>query len=266
MSAEPFGPDEGLFETMRAEDGRVPLLEDHLARLAGSAAALGLTGMATPERVRAEVLAAVATAPREVPLRVRATATRAGALAVAVAPLDADPAPTAVTLPGWWDPAAAIREHKTTRYEHFRRAAAMAREHGAGHAVLCDDAGRPGEAATASLVVVSRERALTPPVRGLLAGVARGILVAAGLVREAPLGPRALLDAEEVIAVNALRGAMPLLEIDGRPVGAGRPGPWAARLSEALRAAGAGGGARPLRRARGARRRWPRAFRAAASP
>ncbi len=40
MSALPLGPDEGLFETMRAEDGRVPLLARHLARIRRSAEAL----------------------------------------------------------------------------------------------------------------------------------------------------------------------------------------------------------------------------------
>jgi branched-subunit amino acid aminotransferase/4-amino-4-deoxychorismate lyase len=31
-----------------------------------------------------------------------------------------------------------------------------------------------------------------------------------------------------------VRGAVPIVRLDGRPVGAGSPGPWAARLAAAL--------------------------------
>ena len=49
---------EGLFETMRAEGGRVPLLERHLDRLRASAAALGLDPDARPRRRCATAVAA----------------------------------------------------------------------------------------------------------------------------------------------------------------------------------------------------------------
>ena len=228
-----LGPDEGLFETMRAEGGRVPLLDRHLARMRRSAEALGLDAVPGAGALGAEVAAALAGAGAG-PHRVRLTALASGAVRVEVVPLDPDPDPTAITLPGWWDPGAAIREHKTTRYAHFRRAVEEARARGAGHALLLDAAGRPGEAATASLVLVVAGRAVTPPVQGILAGVARGVLVEAGLVGEELVGADALAEAEEVVAVNALRGAMPVLVVDGRPVGDARPGPVAARLRRAL--------------------------------
>jgi branched-subunit amino acid aminotransferase/4-amino-4-deoxychorismate lyase len=246
VSALPLGPDEGLFETMRAEDGRVPLLARHLARIRRSAEALGLDRIPGDATLADEVARALAEAGPG-PLRVRLTATAGGAVRAEPGPLDPDPPPTAVTLRGWWDPGAAIREHKTTRYEHFRAAAALARERGAGHAILLDRDGRPGEAATASVVVITGGRACTPPVRGILAGVARGILLEKGLVEEAVVDAGALRDAEEVVAVNALRGAMPITSVDGSPVGTGRRGPAAAALAAALADPGtaAGGGAPP---------------------
>ena len=38
----------------------------------------------------------------------------------------------------------------------------------------------------------------------------------------------------ELIALNSVRGARPVLELDGKPVGDGRPGPRAAELDSIL--------------------------------
>jgi hypothetical protein len=40
--------------------------------------------------------------------------------------------------------------------------------------------------------------------------------------------------AAEIIALNAVRGALPITRLEGRPVGGGKPGPWPRRLAEAL--------------------------------
>ncbi len=45
---------------------------------------------------------------------------------------------------------------------------------------------------------------------------------------------RTLRAAQEIIAVNAVRGARPVVELDGAPVADGRPGPWSERFAEAL--------------------------------
>ncbi|CAN0514070.1 unnamed protein product, partial [Phaeothamnion confervicola] len=65
---------EGLFETMRAEGGRVALLERHLDRLTRSAQALGLAPMPERAAMRAAVAAALAAGP-VAPRRVRLSAT-----------------------------------------------------------------------------------------------------------------------------------------------------------------------------------------------
>ena len=36
--------------------------------------------------------------------------------------------------------------------------------------------------------------------------------------------------------MNAVRGALPITRLEGRPVGDGKPGPWARRLAAALEA------------------------------
>jgi branched-subunit amino acid aminotransferase/4-amino-4-deoxychorismate lyase len=53
-------------------------------------------------------------------------------------------------------------------------------------------------------------------------------------IAETELRRRSLEEARELVAVNAVRGALPVVELDGEPVGDGRTGPAAMRLQEAL--------------------------------
>jgi branched-subunit amino acid aminotransferase/4-amino-4-deoxychorismate lyase len=39
-----------------------------------------------------------------------------------------------------------------------------------------------------------------------------------------------LAAAREILATNAVRGVRPVIALDGRPVGDGKPGPWSQRL------------------------------------
>jgi branched-chain amino acid aminotransferase len=225
---------EGLFETMRADNGSVPLLERHLARLAASAAALGLPGMPEPARSRAAVAEALG-AFGDGPARVRLTASPRPTLLVEVTALAPGPATaTAVSVRGAWLPGDPLAEHKTLSYARHRlrqRAAAAA---GADHALLLDDSGRLGEAALASAFCAIDGALVTAPARGLLAGVARALVLERIGGREEAPGEAAWRGASEIILTNALRGAIPVISVDGRRVGDGRPGPWARRLAQAL--------------------------------
>jgi len=59
----------------------------------------------------------------------------------------------------------------------------------------------------------------------------RPLVTARSLARLLPL---AIL----IVALNAVRGARPIVRLDGRPVGAGAPGPLAGSLQTVLDAAG----------------------------
>jgi branched-chain amino acid aminotransferase len=230
---------EGLFETMRAEGGRVALLERHLDRLLGSAAALGLAPVPTRGEMRHAVRGVLVRAGAG-PLRVRLTATARPTLlveAVPEAPLPDDPpAVVAATRPGAWLPGDRMAEHKTLSYARHRRAQRAAEAAGAAHALLLDDAGRLGEAALASVLCVVDDELVTAPARGLLPGIARDAVAEALAVREEVLPAALWRGAEEIVLVNAVRGAVAVTSVDGRPVGGGAPGPWARRVQDALRA------------------------------
>jgi branched-chain amino acid aminotransferase len=229
---------EGLFETMRAEAGRVALLERHLARLRASADALGLAPMPDAGRMRAAVDEALAAfGPRRA--RVRLIATPRPTLLVEVAPLDAGPATArARSLRGAWLPDDRLAEHKSLSYARHRLSQRRAEAAGADHALLLDARGRLGEAALASVFCAVGGDLVTAPATGLLPGVARAVVLEALGGRQRALDEDAWRAADEIVLTNAVRGAVAVVEVDGRPVGAGVPGPRAAGIAGALRAAG----------------------------
>ncbi len=107
---------------------------------------------------------------------------------------------------------------------------------GADEALLLDAAGFLVEGARSNVFVARPDGALvTPPLcRGAVAGVAREIVLER--IPEAiedDVGRELLMQAREVILVNAVRGAVRAESIDGRAL-AGGAAPWTRRLRELL--------------------------------
>jgi branched-chain amino acid aminotransferase len=113
---------------------------------------------------------------------------------------------------------------------------------GAFEPVMLNEIGEVAETASANVFLVKGGTLLTPPLdAGILPGVTRQLVLelAAGLalpVREEPVSVKDLLAADEVFITSTLKEVLPVATIDGRPVGAGRPGPVTLRLLAAVRA------------------------------
>jgi branched-chain amino acid aminotransferase len=104
-------------------------------------------------------------------------------------------------------------------------------------AALFDARGHLVEGTRANLIVVCADGAACFPDPAL--GAVFGIALEVAREQVAPLTPSRITEARlneatEIIALNAVRGARPVLEWDGRPVGEGVPGPFARRLEQAL--------------------------------
>lgn len=253
---------DGLFETMRARAGRILHLDRHLARLRAGAALLELIlpwsdddlVTAAGATLAANGLAAAAvrlTVSRGRP-RGRGLLPEPAALPALV--IDAQPFagyPAELYARGMRAVTSGIRrnEHsplaraKTLSYLDNVLARAEAARAGADEALLRNTAGGLACASAANLFLVSGGQAATPPVAaGALPGIMRGRLLeevaaAAGLAAvERPLTPDELLTADEAFLTSSLLGVMPLTAVDGRPVGAGRPGAATRRLAAALAA------------------------------
>jgi branched-chain amino acid aminotransferase len=238
---------EGLFESMRARDGRIFRLERHLDRLERSARDLELG----PLPDRASIVAAVhrtVQANGAASQRVRVAVTTRPTLIVEAdayePPAAAQAGVDVVSVPGAWSPGRRIAEHKTLSYATYRLHQRRAEAAGAFQALLLDDEGRLGEASMANVFTVLGGEVVTAPVAGLLPGVTReAVMEIACPVREALLEEREWRAADEILLTNAVQGLVPVVRCDGRPIGAGTPGPVTRRLQAAYEAM-AGAGAR----------------------
>lgn len=241
------------FETLRVYRGVPFRIEAHLDRLAGSSEAIGLPPV---DRIALRALAAAALAaagepdavlrlfwtpgPEEgpptglalvSPLPEQHEALRArGMRVVSLLGVRAE-APW--LLPGV----------KSTSYAVNMAADAEAKRRGADDAVFVDTTGTVLEGPVTNVWWRRGSTLCTPSLDlGILAGVTRAALLEAapGLgyaVEEGvfPLGEVA--GAEEAFTSSSVREVMPVVELDGAPVGDGRPGPAAAALQRALRVA-----------------------------
>jgi branched-subunit amino acid aminotransferase/4-amino-4-deoxychorismate lyase len=119
-------------------------------------------------------------------------------------------------------------------YEEARRFSDAA---GVDEALLFDAHGQMVEGARSNLLMLTASGELvTPDLKlGAVAGIGAQITrervpeIVPGIIDRA-----ALERARELIAINAVRGPCPVVEVDGRPVGNGSPGPWAERLQGLL--------------------------------
>jgi branched-subunit amino acid aminotransferase/4-amino-4-deoxychorismate lyase len=234
------------YSTARWSGAGVRFEARHRARLARDAAGLGLAPF-DPELARRAFheLGRAVFGRDEGIVRLAAYATADGSTSLVATTRPLGPEKTrwrAIVAPWAHDGAAAPRGAKLARRPLYTRAAERAAERGADEALLFDADGRLVEGARANLVAVDREgTASVPPAeRGAVAGVALELCeagAARGELARRDVTRAALADLRELVALNAVRGAVAIVEIDGRPVGDGRPGPVSARLAAILAAA-----------------------------
>ena len=113
---------------------------------------------------------------------------------------------------------------------------------GAEEALMCNYRGELTECSQANFFMVRGGAALTPPsAAGLLEGVTRAFIFELGRelgidVREETLTPNDLESADEMFITSTTRELSPVVNVDGRSVGSGKPGPVTKRLLERYQA------------------------------
>jgi 4-amino-4-deoxychorismate lyase len=246
---EAFLRGRGAFETLRIYGGRPFELREHLGRLSESAARLGLP---PPELQEIESLVSAAieeAAADEAVLRLYATPGRAdggGPFAIVlVAELPADleeqRARGLRTISVEFRPSDLIGGVKSTSYALNMVAVDQAKARGADDAVFLAGDETVLEATTSNLWWRRGRTLYTPSLHlGILAGVTRAVLIetapALGFEVEEGIFPvPELAAAEEAFTSSSVREVMPVVALDGRPIGDGAPGEGTRELQAALR-------------------------------
>lgn len=248
---------DSVYETIGTVEGRLFALPEHLDRLERSAQrmALRLPPRSTIEKAIAETMAAAGNAES----RVRVIVTRgAGKLDLDPASVD-DPQLVLIVQPlggpsaEMYDKGVAVEMVSVTRNlpnaidpsiksgNYLNNVLAMGearrRRPGVHEAILCNAQGSVAEGATSNVFAVAGGELRTPALHvGILDGVTRGKVLK--LAREAGVAcrevdfmtPDELRAADEVFLTSAARGVLAVVVIDGRPVGAGAPGPVTRRM------------------------------------
>jgi branched-chain amino acid aminotransferase len=224
---------DGVFEVMRLYAGRPFALDQHLTRLAQSAANLRLD--IDIESVHAEI-AALLEAAGAVDALLRVVATRGGHRVLFVEPLPEHP--PAIRL-GYvtYAPPRILTGVKSLSYAGNMLATRLAQERGFDEALLVTPHGRVLEAPTSSLFWVREGELLTPPLEDhILDSITRRAVVEDAGAVEAPTTREDLAAADEAFLASTVREVQPIAAIEDRRLPAGEePGPRTAEAARALR-------------------------------
>lgn len=236
---------DGVYELIRVYAGRPFRLTDHLGRLEQSAHALGIPLPYTQDHWAAVVAEAVSRSgfpDAKVYIQVtRGVAPRDHALANPVTPTVVMTVRTMIPpAPVLYDKGADVVTVPDIRWGRCDiksvcllanvLAKQQARDAGAFEALFVRD-GAVLEGATSNVLVVRGNTLVTPPEGPLLlSGVTRKVVL--GLAREAGMAVQAqsvaeavLYTADEVLLTGTTIEVLPVARVNGRPIGAGAPGP-----------------------------------------
>lgn len=243
----------GLYETIRAYNGRPFRLDNHIARLRYSAEKLGI--LVKPGEIRQAVRDTII-ANGFADTRVRITVsigegTITPNLASCVEPTIAvlvteyNPPVPEKYKNGFKVIVSSIRRNSRSPVTYMKSANTMeamlarqeAREKGMDEALFLNEKGFLTEASGSNIFLVKNGILLTPRFEtGILPGVTRVVLfeVANQLaikVKEKNVKLDELFDADEAFITNSLIEIVPVTSVGGKMIGSGKPGPVTGRLA-----------------------------------
>lgn len=252
---------DGAFEGLQVVEGRIFMLKEHLARLGNSVRYLGFE---LPMPIE-ELSRLVCETARRNKIRngyIRPIITR-GAGPLGIRNMEQLGPPSVVIMGQFesiearrkkWNqgitaqvvsvrrmpPASIDSRAKTCNYINNILAYLEARAAGAETALMLDSEGYVAEAYSSNIFVVKGGKVATPALGHILGGITRGLLIECcgtlGIpIAETRLTTYDLTVADEVFECGTMAEVRPLVQINGRKIGDGEPGPVAARLHGELR-------------------------------
>jgi branched-chain amino acid aminotransferase group I len=254
----------GLFETMRAYNGHIFRLDSHVTRLRCSAESIGLTDsiLTTEEGKQSLKAACIAT--------LEANELRDARIRLTVSAGEGDMTPDTGTCPkptvlitarnlaplppekyetGFKAAVSFLRRNsqsplsrlKSTCYMENVLARMTARATGYDEALFLNEQGYLAEGSTSNIFLVSNGEIITPCFEsGVLPGITREAVLEIARTSNLKSTERwvelnELMEAQEAFLTNSILELMPLVSVEGRPIGSGKPGKLSGDLLFAYR-------------------------------
>ena len=245
---------DAVWEGIRIYGGRVFQLDAHLDRLAASAHALAFDKIPSRDDVRQAIFATLEANGMRDGAHIRLTLTRGPKVTSGMSPAFNRLGPCLIVLAEWKPPVydadgirlitASVRRNSPqildSKIHHNNLlnnilAKIEANAAGADDAVMLDLYGFVSETNATNIFSLRRGELSTPHPDACLPGVTRGVVLelarAAGIpARERNISLSELYVAEEVFTTGTMGELSPVLEIDGRRIGAGSVGSTTRRL------------------------------------
>lgn len=243
----------GLFETMRAYNGHIFRLDAHLTRLRCSAESIGLTHsiLTTDEGKRSLKAACVATLEanglKDARIRLTVSAGEGGmtpdpdtslAPTVLITVEELAPLPPQKYEIGFKAVISFLRRNSQTLLSQLKSicyaeniiARMAARAAGCDEAIFLNEQGYLAEGSMTNVFLVSNGELITPCFEsGVLPGITRDTVLEIARTSNLKATERwvelkELLEAQESFVTNSILELMPLVSVDERPIGSGKPG------------------------------------------
>jgi branched-chain amino acid aminotransferase len=222
---------DGVFEVAKLYGGRPFAWDEHVARLVRSAANLQLEFDLDAALAEVDALLSRAGAVDGV---IRLVITRRGRRIVILSPLP-DRSPTVTLATVAFAPTRVLDGAKTLSYAANMLASRLAKEAGAGEALLVTPHGRVLEGPASAFFYVLDGRLHTPPLSDhVLESITRGHLLELTDATERSLIRDELADLQEAFLASTTREVQSVTAIDGRPLPSA-PGPLTAAAADAFR-------------------------------
>ncbi len=247
---------DAVWEGLRLYQGRIFRLGEHLARLRRSAAALAFTGVPPDGEITEQIRRTLHANAMTDGVHIRLTLTRGVKITSGMDPRLNQAGPTLIVLAEHKDPVydqsgitlitSSVRRPPPDVLDpkiHHNNllpsilAKIEANVAGADDAVMLDSRGFVAETNATHLFLVTAGRLATPTTAACPEGITRAAVLElaadAGIPHAA--GDYSLTQfyaADEVFVTGTMGGLTPVVQLDGRPVGSGSPGPVTKRLSD----------------------------------
>lgn len=252
---------DAVWEGIRVYQGRVFLLDEHLDRLFDSARAMAFRGVPGRDEVKAALFATLEANGMRDEAHVRLTLTRGAKVTSGMSPANNRKGTCLIVLAEWKKPvygSGGIRLITSSWRRNSPQCVDSKIHHnnlinnilakieadlaGVDDAVMLDLNGFVAETNATNLFLVKGERLLTPTADSCLPGITRGFVLRLAAtngidVVERNVTPAELYAADEVFTTGTAGELVPAIEIDGRTIGDGEPGPLTRRLQELFRRA-----------------------------